>query len=122
MHGIYELKEMLCKELEEYGTKSEVSPGMLEIVDKLAHTIKNLDKIIEYYEEDRSSYDGGRYMERGNYARGRGARREGRNRYANDGYSRAADVAEKLHELMRDVHDEKTRYEMQRLAEKMEQM
>lgn len=52
MDEIYELKEMLCKELEEYGRKGEMSAGSLEIVDKLAHAVKNLGKIIEMYEEE----------------------------------------------------------------------
>ena len=47
MHAIYELKDMLCKELEEYGEKGELTTGSLDVIDKLAHTIKNLDKIIE---------------------------------------------------------------------------
>ena len=52
MDAVYELKEMLCEELEEYGKKDKLDVGGLEIVDKLAHTIKNLDKIIETYEDD----------------------------------------------------------------------
>ena len=48
MHGIYKLKEMLCDELEEYGTKGgALSTGSLDVVDKLAHTIKNLDNVVE---------------------------------------------------------------------------
>ena len=47
MHAIYDLKETLCKELEEYGSRGELTAGTLDVVDKLAHTIKNLDKIIE---------------------------------------------------------------------------
>lgn len=139
MHGIYELKEMLCKELEEYGTKGELSTGTLEIVDKLAHTVKNLDKIIESYEEeegsyaydDGMSYEGGRSMNRGggsyergrSYARGRGgnARRNSRGRYSSEGYSRTGDMVEQLRDLMRDAPDERTRQEIQRLVTKMEQ-
>ena len=138
MHGIYELKEMLCKELEEYGTKGELSTGTLEIVDKLAHTVKNLDKIIESYEEEEGSYaydDGmpyedGRSMNRRggsyegrSYARGRGgnARRDSRGRYSSEGYSRTGDMVEQLRDLMRDAPDERTRQEIQRLVTKMEQ-
>ena len=63
MDAVYELKDMLCEELEEYGKKDKLDVGGLEIVDKLAHTIKNLDKIIETYEEDDeySGYYGGSY-------------------------------------------------------------
>lgn len=71
MDGLYELKEMLCKELEEYGKKGELTAGSLEIVDKLAHAVKNLCKIIEAAEEEEEmgySERGGSY--RGSYARG----------------------------------------------------
>ena len=63
MDAVYELKDMLCEELEEYGKKDKLDVSGLEIVDKLAHTIKNLDKIIETYEEDDeySGYYGGSY-------------------------------------------------------------
>lgn len=61
MHELYELKEKLMKELEEYGSKDEMTAGTLEVVDKLAHTIKNLCKIIEdaEYSSRGGSYDGG---------------------------------------------------------------
>lgn len=119
MHELYELKEMLCKELEEYGRKGDLSAGSLEIVDKLAHALKNVDKIIESKEEEsgeyssaggEGSYRGGSYRggrggsyryddgmmtggsyRGGSYARGRGsnARRDSMGRYSSRGYSRA---------------------------------
>lgn len=134
MHELYELKEMLCKELEGYGKKGELSAGTLEIVDKLAHSIKNLDKIIEAkeMEEGGSYYDGGSYegrsmnrggSYRGSYARGRrNARRDSMGRYSSEGYSRAGDIADQLREMMDDAPDESTRREIQRLVTKMEQM
>ena len=140
MHGIYELKEMLCDELEEYGKKGELSTGSLEIIDKLSHTVKNLGKIIEEYEESEegSYYDGMVYDDgmsnrggsynrggnRGSYARGRGrgARRDARSRYSSEGYSRTGDMIERLRDLMQDAPDERTKQEIQRLVTKMEQM
>lgn len=105
MHNVYKLKETLCKELEEYGNKEKIDANTLEVVDKLAHAIKNIDKIIETYEEQES---GGSFARGGNsygmmpqyayddmsYARGRGrnARRDSMGRYSsrNDGgYSNA---------------------------------
>lgn len=118
MHELYELKEMLCKELESYGKKGELSAGTLDIVDKLAHTIKNLNKIIEAYEDDEYS---GRYNDR-SYARGRSSRRDSRGRYSSDGYSRDGDMVERLRDLMNDAHDDRTRQEIQRLVTKMESM
>ena len=130
MHALYDLKEMLCKELEEYGKKGELSAGTLDIVDKLTHTIKNLDKIIEVYEEQEySNYGGGSYTGTMpghglSYARGRGrsARRDSMGRYSSDGYSRTGDITERLRELMSEAPDDRTRQEIQRLVTKMEQM
>ncbi len=76
MHEIYELKEMLMKELEEYGSKGELTGGSLEVIDKLAHAIKNICKIIESAEEEEEysmaggSYDGGNMGGGNSYARG----------------------------------------------------
>ncbi|MBQ8964123.1 MAG: hypothetical protein IJ089_10070 [Clostridia bacterium] len=92
MHELYKLKEMLCKELEEYGSKGELTGGTLEVVDKLAHAVKNLDKIIEAKEMDEyDSFEGGMG---GSYARDGGMSGEGRsyarggNRGGRGGYSR----------------------------------
>lgn len=160
MHELYELKEKLCKELKKYSEK-EVSSGSLEVIDKLAHAVKNIDKIIEKYEEEEysmrggSSYEsyrggsnrgggssreggsnrGGSSYEGGSsYARGRGrnARRDSRGRYSSEGssyessyeggYSRNADIASELRELMMDAPDEQTRQEYQKVIQKLEMM
>lgn len=90
MHEIYELKEMLIKELEEYGKKGEMSSGSLEVVDKLAHAIKNLCKIIEAAEEEeysgRMSYAGGGQGGRG--GQGGGGSRGGSSYRGGSYYSR----------------------------------
>lgn len=140
MNELYELKEMLMKELKEYGSKGELSAGTLDIVDKLTHTVKNLCKIIEEYEEPEysgnypyMSYDGRSYNDgrsyRGSYrdgmsgARGRmNARRDSMGRYSGErGYSRTG-LADELRGLMTDAPDERTRQEIQRLADKLESM
>ena len=132
MHALYDLKEMLCAELEDYGKRGELSTGSLEIVDKLAHTIKNLDKIIDAYENDeeyssRPYNDDARgysYEDDRSYARGRGryAKRDNLGRYSSRGYSRNADITEQLRNLMDETHDDKARQEIQRLVTKMEHM
>lgn len=92
MHELYELKELLIKELEEYGRKGELTAGSLETVDKLAHATKNICKIIEAYEEEEGySERGGSY--RYAYEGGQGGNRGGgggRNSYEGSGnrYSR----------------------------------
>lgn len=147
MDAIYELKDMLCEELEEYGKKDKLDVGGLEIVDKLAHTIKNLDKIIETYEEDGYSeaYDGsyegtgnmggGSYARRysrerggrdGSYAmargdgRGRGsnAKRDSMGRYSRDGRM----MAQELRDLMEDAPNEHIKMEIKKLIQKVENM
>lgn len=120
MHELYELKEMLMKELEEYGSKGELTAGSLEIVDKLTHTIKNLCKIIEESEEN-EGYSSRYYPMYGPYNEGRGyrrgsytQRRDSMGRYSRDG------LADKLRGLMDEAPDDRTRMEIQRLVEKME--
>lgn len=148
MHKLYELKQMLCDELEEYGSKDKLDVGGLEIVDKLAHAVKNLDKIIESYEEEEYSMEGrggsyayaqggnmgggnmGGQSNRGSYARGRGrnARRDSmgrysRNRYSREGYSMAAeDVIEEVRGMMQEAPDDRTRREYEKIIQKLEQM
>ena len=109
MHELYELKEKLCKELKKYGSK-ELSAGSLDVVDKLAHAVKNLDKIIMAYEDEdysnrsyRGSYDGG-YSSRRMYSR---EERPG------------GDFNEKLKELMREAPDEHMRSEIERLSKRI---
>ena len=113
MHELYQLKETLMKELEEYGSKRDMNASMLEVVDKLTHTIKNLDKIIEVCEESegessrysgaydmggsgrgsyRRSYDGsmanrGRGGSYGSYEGSYARRRDRMGRYAREGGS-----------------------------------
>ena len=114
MKELYELKEMLSDELKEYGKKGELkNAGTLDVVDKLAHTVKNLDKIIESYDEGKSGYyprtghiyDGGSF--RNSY------RRDDMGRYSRDG------LADKLRELMKDAPDDRTRMEIQKLVDRM---
>lgn len=121
MHELYELKDMLCKELEEIGGKGELTAGSLETVDTLAHALKNIDKIIES-KEDEEGYSG-RYYD-GSYARGRtNARRDSMGRYSRNEYSRAAyDMADRMRSMAAEAPDETTRREMERMADKMDKM
>lgn len=126
MHMIYELKEKLCDELEEYAEK-KLDAGSLDVIDKLAHTIKNLDKIIECYESDGYSKDmthdgvayGDGYRMGGSYARGRmNARRDSMGRYSRDNKM----MVDELRELMHEAPDERTKAEFRKFISKMEQM
>ena len=128
MEDLLKLKDTLCDELKEYSRKGKMSAGDLEVVDKLTHTIKNLDKIIEEYDGEYS----GEYMDgvipHYSRARSRGARRDSRGRYSSrysreyrDGYS-GHDMIGELKELMEDAPDERTRVEFDKFIRKMEMM
>ena len=146
MEELIKLKEMLCDELKEDGEKGELTTGSLDVVDKLAHSIKNIDRVIDHYmDEDGYSGNypymygtrtvGGSYRggmdgsyRGGSYARGRGrnARRDSMGRYSSYmGYSRAEDdmhgVVEELRGMMNDLPEEKRR-EVEKFINKVEQM
>lgn len=121
MKELMALREMLCEELMDFGAKGEMTTGSLDVVDKLAHTVKNLDKIIEkdneeysgmypYYDE--RSYRGGR-----SYA----PRRDGMGRYSRR-RSRNTDMMSELRDLMNKSQDDETRMEFERFISKMEEM
>ena len=144
MHELYELKEKLMKELAEY-SQGELSTGSLEVIDKLAHAIKNICKICDdmegssyeggssygrrSYEGSGRSYDGSYDMSReggsnrsyegSSYRRGRGryARRDSMGRYAAEG----PELAMELKELMQDAPEE-SKQDFKRLIQKVEQM
>ena len=134
MHELYELKDRLCDKLMQYAGQN-ITAGTLEEVDKLAHAIKNLDKIIEAKEEEEysntypyardkmmgRSYRDGMYT----YARGRGrnAKRDSMGRYASEGgYSRNEEMVSKLYAMMNEAPDENTRREIENVARKIEMM
>ena len=50
MHALYNLRDMLCKELKSYGSRGDLTAGSLSTIDTLAHALKNVDKIIEVRE------------------------------------------------------------------------
>ena len=112
MRELYELKDKLVKELENYGAK-DVTPSTLEMVDKLAHATKNLCKVIE--DEDSGEYSNTYPMYGRSYrSRDRMGRYSGERGYSRDG------LPDKMRELMADAPDECTRQDMRRMIEKLE--
>lgn len=125
----------------------KLSAGDVEYIDKLTHSLKSIKAVLSMMEDDEEdeyssrypmSYRGRSYRGRSyrsddemtgeggrSYARGRGsnARRDSMGRYSSrmDGYSRHGDVVESLREVMEEAPDDRTRTEIQRLIEKMEQ-
>lgn len=118
---LYDLKEKLCKELEEYSEKELTTPSSLDVVDKLCHAIKNLDKIIDKYEnrEYSNSYHMPYYD--GSYSRGRNVRRDSMGRYSG-GYSRDEGMIMELRDLMEDAPDERIRMKFQKFINEMQNM
>jgi len=122
MHEIMELKEMLMEELSKFGSKGDLSAGDLEVVDKLAHAIKNLCKIVDGMDK---GYSRRPYYEDGgaSYRRGMSGRRDSRGRYARDGgsmYYRSADeFAEQMEELMESAPNEQIKQQMRQMMQAM---
>lgn len=144
MHKLYELKDKLMKELEEYADNGKFSKDDVEAIKYTASAIDHICNVVEREDEEYSNmypyaYESGSYAGRsyarggrGNnrgggssYARGRmNARRDSMGRYSREGgYSRAGeDIAEQLREMMPDAPDEHIRMEIERLANKVEKM
>lgn len=57
MKAMCDLRDMLCKELDEIAHKGELGAGDLDIAHKLVSTIKNIDKI-DLMENEGYSRDG----------------------------------------------------------------
>lgn len=94
MKELHELREKLCDELKGYG-KKEMTAGSLDVIDKLAHAVKNIDKII-----NESGYSN---------------KRDSMGRYARN-YS----MADELRSMMHEAPDERTRDDMRRLVSRLE--
>lgn len=123
MRAMYDLKDMLCKELDEIARKGELGAGDLDIVHKLVGTIKNIDKIAMLEGEDGYSRGGDWTADmRGTYGRGSSYANRGKH-YVRGHYSRT-DAAEhmraQLEEMMRDADDDRVRDALRRAMDAME--
>ena len=135
MQDIRQLKDRLCKELEEYSNNGRLDIQTLQIIDTIAHTVKNLNKILDekekeerynegyYYGNNRSNVNGrvnATYSNRyypdnmwDNYNNGYNSRR----------YSMGNEmIVDKLRNLMNETSDERTRQEFQTFINRMETM
>lgn len=126
---MHKLMEYICDEMDELESKAEkgkLSMAEMQYLDTLAHTKKNLLKSDEMMENSDYSMNDG-YYDRSyadeyrrydtSMARGRNARRDSRGRY-----SRGNDMISKLRDMMEDAPDDRTRTEIQRTIQRMEQM
>lgn len=136
MREIENLKEKLCRELDEYASRGKLDAQTLQIIDTIAHTVKNLNKIIE--QDEKNGYSEGPRIH-GNYsfANGNSGNYNSGYNYNNrnmgdwrmnnysmaDRYSTGNDaMIAQLHDLMNQTHDEKTRREFQMFIDRMERI
>lgn len=122
-NDLYELCETISKEIgdanEKIRSAGKLSAGDVDYIDKLTHTLKSVKSVIAMTDGEYSNgMDGNyRYSGRGSYARNR----DSMGRYSNRGYSRNADLVDQLHAMMQDA-PENVKRDIQRLAEKIDQM
>lgn len=121
--AMYELRNMLCEELDELARKGDLGAGDLEIAHKLTDTIKNIDKI-EMMEDDGYSRDGDWQADmRGTYGRGSSYARRGTH-YVRGHYSRADSMEhlrDQLSDMMRETDDERVKDALRRAISLMEE-
>lgn len=152
INDLHELCETISREIGDANEKirsagGKLTAGDVDYIDKLTHTLKSVKATIAMM-EDEGDYSGRSYADgqggsyrgysreggsyrggnggsyRGSYARGRGsnAQRDSMGRYSSRGYSRENDLVDQLHDMMQDAPNEAIRRDIQRLAEKVEQM
>jgi hypothetical protein len=124
MKHLEDLRDTLCRELDEIAGKGELSAGALDTVDKLAHTIKNLDKVMmgEGYSSAGDWYAMGNYGERPGYRDSvsyRGRKRDSMGRYSRT--DAKEDIADKLRRMMDDAPDSRTREALDKALRCMEE-
>ena len=122
MHDLYNLKEMLCKELSDYGKEGGLTLSSLSTIDTLAHAAKNVSKLIESYDKEEYSRRDGGYSNGGHYYDDGNSYRRGRDRMGRFVSRDASEMARRLREMMEEAPDDASRREIQRLADKMESM
>ena len=149
MHELYELKDKLMKDLEEYSQNGKYSKEDVETIKYMASAVDHLCNIVERAEEEEEysrrggmggnrysredgqggggSYRGGNYRYPrnygdGSYARGRGrnARRDSMGRYSSAGDP--GEMIEQLEELMHDAPNEQIKQQIQQVVQQLEQM
>lgn len=118
MKSMYELRDMLCKELDELIRKGELGAGDLDIAHKLTDTIKNIDKIEamdergysgRYLDDDLRGYGRGSSYARRHYVRGHYSRTDGREA-----------MRRQLRDMLDDADDDTIRSAIQRCMDAVE--
>lgn len=124
MRKLEELKEKMMHELDMVSAKPTMTIADISMIDTLAHSIKNLCKIMESEEE---GYSGGDWEADGSYRRGYSGRRHmvrghySRNAYGHsygDGYE-GRSYREMLEQEYSNARDERERETIRRMMERM---
>lgn len=121
MHKLENLRDTLCEELEKLAKKEEINMSDLDMIDKLSHSIKNLDKILH---EGSYGYSYNSYARRGRDGDNDGRYNEGRSR---DGYSNrdsyanySREMSDKLRRMMNETSSDRERDVIMRCISKLE--
>lgn len=125
MESYYELKKMLCRELDYITNKGELTPRDLDFVDKLTHSIKSLVTIMAMDEKYDNS-GSGLYGSYDNYDRGYGmsGRRDSMGRFApmTQGYSRdesKSQMLDHLNKMVNETNNKDERETIQRIINEL---
>lgn len=120
MKSMYNLRDMLCKELDEIASKGELGAGDLDIAHKLTDTIKNIDKIetleeggyfSRYHDDDmRNSYGRGVSYARRHYVRGHYSRTDA-----------TEHLRSQINDMMRETDDDRIKDALRRAMDMMEE-
>lgn len=117
------VRDMLCEELDKFGSKGELTAGSLETIDKLTHSIKSIDTIMAMDEAGYSNDYMPSYGDR-SYAM---QRRDSRGRYSRNsyrdsrGYSYDDGIVEQLEDIMHSTTDKKTKDVIKKAITMMEE-
>lgn len=121
--SIYDLREMLCEELENMTEQKSLSGDKLKVIDMLTHSIKSIDTIIAMENSGYSnnySYartDGNSYMRGNSYMDGSYRNRDNRGRYSRD--DEQAHLKHRLEDMLQEVHSDREREAIKRCMEQM---
>lgn len=119
MREMKNVRELLCRELDELGKKRDLTAGTLDEIYKLTTSIKNIDKIERMEAE---GYSGGGNWEadlRGEYGRGNSyRRRDSMGRYTRT--DAREHMRMQMEDMMRNADDEQTRDAIRRCMEQIE--
>jgi hypothetical protein len=139
MEDMRKLKDMLCRELDEFSRRDSIESYDLDTIHKLTDTINNLDEMLEYggYSQARGggnrggmrTYardgEGGGYGYEDSFGDNDGysmarRRRDERGRYSRD--DGRDDMVNRLEEMMSRAGSDRDREEIRRMIERMKGM